>query len=158
MIYFCKNSLIIYKKGNLEKFKFELRNQVEINSMCKDINKLYIFQKRLEWGRRFKKNLEDILQYFFLIILLRKISILHAFWQACLKFIIVKMKLYVEKPKRIEYVLKRNFLEKKWKTAILLYCFHTAGLLHIFALYNLWGPGTSFYRKSKMNELDWFDN
>ena len=115
MIYFCKNSLIIYKKGNLEKFKFELRNQVEINSMCKDINKLYIFQKRLEWGRRFKKNLEDILQYFFLIILLRKISILHAFWQACLKFIIVKMKLYVEKPKRIEYVLKRNFLEKSGK-------------------------------------------
>lgn len=41
-------------KGNLEKFKFELRNQVEINSMCKNINKLYTYKKRFEWGRRFK--------------------------------------------------------------------------------------------------------
>jgi len=33
----------------------------------------------------------------------------------------------------------------------LLYCFHTAGVLHIFMLYNLLGPGISFYRKSKIN-------
>ena len=57
------------------------------------------------------------------------------------------------------------FTRKKCKTAILLYCFHTAGVLHIFMLYNLLGPGTSFYRKSKINikrkpkyEIDWFHN
>ena len=33
----------------------------------------------------------------------------------------------------------------------MLYCFHTAGVLHIFMLYNLLGPGISFYRKSKIN-------
>ena len=38
------------------------------------------------------------------------------------------------KSKRIEYILKGNLLEKKCKTAILLYCFHTAGVLHIFML------------------------
>ena len=38
-------------------------------------------------------------------------------------------------PKRIEYILEGNLLEKKCKTAILLYCFHTAGVLHIFMLY-----------------------
>jgi len=32
----------------------------------------------------------------------------------------------------------------------LLYCFHTAGILHIFMPYNLLGPGISFYRKSKI--------
>ena len=36
-----------------------------------------------------------------------------------------------------------EFARKKCKMAILLYCFHTAGVLHIFALYNLLGPGTS---------------
>jgi len=68
-------------------------------------------------------------------------------------------------PKRIEYILEWNLLEKKCKTAILLYCFHTAGVLYIFALYNLLGPGTSFYRKSKTNikkepnyEIGWFHN
>jgi len=47
----------------------------------------------------------------------------------------------------------------------LLYCFHTAGVLHIFMLYNLLGPGISFYRKSKINvkrkpnyEIGWFHN
>ena len=44
--------------------------------------------------------------------------------------------------KRIEYILEWNLLEKKCKTAILLYCFHTAGVLHIFMLYNLLGPDT----------------
>ena len=56
-------------------------------------------------------------------------------------------------------------IEFKCKTAILLYCFHTAGVLHIFVLYNLLGPGISFYRKSKIivkrkpnYEIDWFHN
>ena len=39
---------------------------------------------------------------------------------------------------------------KKCKTAILFYCFHTAGELHTFvlALYNLLGSETSFNRKN----------
>ena len=43
-----------------------------------------------------------------------------------------------------------NLLEKGVKRPL---CFHTAGVLHIFApaLYNLLGPWTSFYRKSKIN-------
>ena len=56
------------------------------------------------------------------------------------------------------FLLKENriyirveFTRKKCKTAILLYCFHTAGVLHIFVLYNLLGPGISFDRKSKIN-------
>ena len=38
---------------------------------------------------------------------------------------------------------------KKYKTAILFYCFHTAGVIHTFVLapYNLLGPETSFNRK-----------
>ena len=47
--------------------------------------------------------------------------------------------------------IRVEFTRKKCKTAILLYCFHTAGILHIFTYYNLLGPGTSFYRKSKIN-------
>ena len=48
---------------------------------------------------------------------------------------------------------------------MMLYCFHTAGVLHIFMLYNLLGPGKSFYRKSKIiverkpnYEIGWFHN
>ena len=37
--------------------------------------------------------------------------------------------------------IRGEFTRKKCKTAILLYCFHTAGVLHIFMLYNLLGPG-----------------
>ena len=66
------------------------------------------------------------------------------------------------KAKRIEYIIVEF---KKCKTAILLYCFHTAGVLHIFKLYNLLGPGILFYRKSKINikrnpnyEIGWFHN
>ena len=47
--------------------------------------------------------------------------------------------------------IREEFTRKKCKTAILLYCFHTAGVLHIFMLYNLLDPGISFYRKSKIN-------
>ena len=50
--------------------------------------------------------------------------------------------------------IRGEFTRKKCKTAILLYCFHTAGVLHIFMLYTLYtllGPGISFYRKSKIN-------
>jgi len=61
--------------------------------------------------------------------------------------------------------IRVEFTWKKCKTAILLYCFHTAGVLHIFAIYNLLGPGISFYRKSKINikrkqnyEIGWFYN
>jgi len=48
-------------------------------------------------------------------------------------------------------IYREEFTRKKCKTAILLYCFQTAGVLHIFILYNLFGPGISFYRKSKIN-------
>jgi len=59
--------------------------------------------------------------------------------------------------------IRGEFIRKKCKTAISLYCFHTAGVLHIFMLYNFLGPGISFYRKSKINikrkpnyEIGWF--
>ena len=35
---------------------------------------------------------------------------------------------------------REEFTRKKCKTAILFYCFHTAGVLHKFMLYNLLGP------------------
>ena len=61
--------------------------------------------------------------------------------------------------------IRVEFTRKQCKTAILLYCFHTAGVLHIFMLYNLLGPGISFYRKSKIivkrkpnYEIGWFHN
>ena len=47
-------------------------------------------------------------------------------------------------------IYREEFNRKKCKTVILLYCFHTADVLHIFMLYNLFGPGISFYRKSKI--------
>ena len=46
--------------------------------------------------------------------------------------------------------IRGEFTRRKCKTAILLYCFHTAGVIHIFMLYNLLGPGISFCRKSKI--------
>ena len=55
------------------------------------------------------------------------------------------------KPKENRIYIRGEFTRKKCKTAILLYCFHTAGVLHIFKLYNLLGPGISFYRKSQIN-------
>ena len=53
--------------------------------------------------------------------------------------------------KKIEYIYWGEFTKKKCKTAILFYCFYSAGVLHIFVLYNLLAPGISFYRKSKIN-------
>ena len=44
--------------------------------------------------------------------------------------------------------IRGEFTRKNCKTAILLYCFHTAGVFHIFVLCNLLGPVISFYRKS----------
>ena len=41
-------------------------------------------------------------------------------------------------------IYREEFTRKKCKTAILLYWFHTAGVLHIFMLYNLLGPVISF--------------
>jgi len=62
-------------------------------------------------------------------------------------------------------IYREEFTGKKFKTAILLYCFQTAGVLHIFMLYNLLGSGISFYRKSKIiikrkpnYEIGWFHN
>ena len=61
--------------------------------------------------------------------------------------------------------IRGEFTRKKFKTAILLYWFHTAGVLHIFMLYNLLVSGISFYRKSKIivkrkpkYEIGWFHN
>ena len=76
---------------------------------------------------------------------------------------VVKSSLFVILiPKRIEYI-RVEFTRKKCKTAILLYCFHSAGVLHLCMLYNLLGPGISFYRKSKIivqrkpnYEIGWF--
>ena len=61
--------------------------------------------------------------------------------------------------------IRGKFTRKKCKTGILLYCFHTAGVLHIFMLYNLLVSGISVYRKSKIivkrkpnYEIGWFHN
>ena len=51
--------------------------------------------------------------------------------------------------------IRVEFTRKKCKTAILLYRFHTAGVLHIFMLYNLLGPGTS---RKPSYEIGWFHN
>ena len=72
---------------------------------------------------------------------------------------------YISWAKRIEYILEWNLLEKSVKWPFFLYCFNTAGVLYKFMLYNLLGPGISFYRKSKINvkrkpkyEIGWFHN
>ena len=77
--------------------------------------------------------------------------------------VIINWKYYKTKENRI--YIRVEFNRKKCKMAILLYCFHTAGVLHIFSLYNLLGTGTSFSIKYKINikrktnyELGWFHN
>ena len=79
-------------------------------------------------------------------------------------FVYVSLLLFL-KTKENRIYIRGEFTRKKCKTAILLYCFHTASILHIFMLYNLLGPGISFYRKSQINikrkpnyEISWFHN
>ena len=61
-------------------------------------------------------------------------------------------------------IYREELTRKKCKTAILLYCFHTAGVLYIFILYNILGPGISFYGNLKLilkkpnYEIGWFHN
>ena len=62
-------------------------------------------------------------------------------------------------------IYREEFTRKKCKSAIVLCCFHNAGVFHIFVLANILGPGISFYRKSKINikrkpnyEIGWFHN
>ena len=76
---------------------------------------------------------------------------------------LIKIKLICRLTNKENRIYIKAEITSKCKTAILLYCFHTAGVLHIFMLYNLLGPGTSFYRKSKINvkrkpnyEIGWF--
>ena len=71
--------------------------------------------------------------------------------------------LWITKKNRI--YIRVEFTRKNCKTAILLYFFHTEGVLNIFMLYNLLGPGILFYRKFKINvkrkpnyEIGWFHN
>ena len=47
-------------------------------------------------------------------------------------------------------IYREEFTRKKCKTAILLYCFHTAGVLHIFMLYNLLGPGILLLKENQI--------
>ena len=68
-------------------------------------------------------------------------------------------------PKRIEYILEGNLPEKSVKRP---FCC-TVSILQVYFTYlclcNLLSPGTSFYRKSKINvkrnpnyEIGWFHN
>ena len=47
-------------------------------------------------------------------------------------------------------IYREEFTRKKCKTGILLYCFHTAGVLHIFMLYNLWALEYHFIENLKL--------
>ena len=73
---------------------------------------------------------------------------------------LIQQILYIE-----NRINREEFTGNKCKTTILMYCFHTAGVLQIFMLYNLLGPGISFDRKSKIivkrkpnYEIGWFHN
>jgi len=66
-----------------------------------------------------------------------------------LKLCLIKI-LYKRQESIENRIYREEFTGKKCKTAILLYCFHTAGVIYIFMLYNLLGPGISFYGKSKI--------
>ena len=84
---------------------------------------------------------------------------------AVLKVYTFYVAIYCTRINKNRIYIRGEFTRKKCKTVILLYCFHTGGVLHIFALNNLLGLGTSFYRKSKINikrkpnyEIGWFHN
>ncbi len=55
-------------------------------------------------------------------------------------------------PKRIEYILEWNlqFTRKKCKATILLYCCHTAGVLHIFFYITFWALEYHFIENLKL--------
>ena len=56
-----------------------------------------------------------------------------------------------ERDKTIENRIYREELtRKKCKTAILLYCFHTAGVLHIFMLLTCWALKYHFIENLKL--------
>ena len=61
---------------------------------------------------------------------------------------------YITKENRI-YILEGNLLEKSVKRPFCctVSILQSAGVLHTFVLYNLLGPGISFYRKSKINVI-----
>jgi len=46
--------------------------------------------------------------------------------------------------------IRVEFTRKKCKTAILLFCFHTARVLHIFMLYKLWAPEHHFIKNLEL--------
>ena len=56
-------------------------------------------------------------------------------------------------PKRIDKRRVKLTFKKNWKTAILLYCFHAAGVLHTSVPYNLLGPGTYFNGEKKFLKI-----
>ena len=84
--------------------------------------------------------------------------------------IIVKILNYTKKlrfaiAKENSIYIRGEFTRKKCKTTILLYCFHTAGVLHIFVLYNLWALEYHFIENLKLllkrkpnYEIGWFHN
>ena len=47
-------------------------------------------------------------------------------------------------------IYREEVTRKKCKTAILLYYFYTAGVLHIFMLYNLWALDYHFIENLKL--------
>jgi len=65
------------------------------------------------------------------------------------------LNIYIPKHKENRIYIRVEFTRKKCKTAILLYCSHTAGVLHIFMQYNLYKINI----KRKPNyEIGWFHN
>jgi len=55
-----------------------------------------------------------------------------------------------KKAKENRIYIRWEFTRKKCKTAILLYCFHTAGVLYRFMLYNLLGQEHHFIENLKL--------
>ena len=86
----------------------------------------------------------------------RDILTLLVFFPIHVKSKFFNKKLVLECPKTLplgkenRIYIRVEFTRKKCKTAILLYCFHTAGVLHIFALYNLLGPEHHFIENLKL--------
>jgi len=94
------------------------------------------------------QSLFPFFSHFFQLLTMRSILQFHVFQLATMSQL-ASICLAFSKENRI--YIRVEFTKKRCKTAILLYCFYTAGLLHIFVLYNLLGPGTSFNGKSNIN-------